>query len=63
MGKSERVYELTFSDIEFGHPDLGFISREDCRDPDEEDMAYARYLISKGHAGVRVRDGKATVSS
>jgi len=58
-----KTYELTFSDLQFGHPDLGFISREDCRDPDEEDMAYARFLFAKGFKSVRVRDGKATVGA
>jgi hypothetical protein len=60
---TDKTYELLFSDLEIGHADLGFMSREDCRDPDEEDTRYARFLKEKGFKHVRVWDGKARVLS
>lgn len=58
-------YELTFSDKEMGHKDLGYIPRRPKRDPeaqaDDEDVAYARFLRSKGHKGVSVRHGLVSI--
>jgi hypothetical protein len=62
--KSSKIvtFELTFSDLTFGHPDLGFISREDCRDADEEDFRFYRYLKEEKHLDVlSVQDGKAKI--
>lgn len=63
MAKTVKTYELTFSDLEMGHPDLGFVSREDCRDEDEEDARYSRSLRDKGLDVVSVFDGKARIRS
>lgn len=54
-----RTFDLTFSDRELGHPELGFIPRRD--DPDDEDVAFARHLRRAGFSDVRVHDGRATV--
>ena len=36
------------SDLEFGHPDYGYIPRIDGEDGDDEDDRYQRFLKSKG---------------
>lgn len=43
-----KEYQLEFSDVSFGHPEFGFISRVYRHDYDGEDMAYQRYLRSLG---------------
>lgn len=63
------TYALVFSDLDFGHKDLGFIPRrprpdrgEDAQE-DDEDKAYARFLRSRGHTGVSVALGLAKVDA
>ncbi|HEY8096884.1 MAG TPA: hypothetical protein VIE65_12450 [Methylobacter sp.] len=58
--KSNR-YVLLFSDLEVGHPELGFVSREDCRDPDEEDIRFQRMLVKQGCRRIQVHDGIAQI--
>lgn len=36
------------SDLEFGHPDFGWIARVDGEDGDDEDMRYERFLKKQG---------------
>ena len=43
-----KEFELEFLDVSFGHPQFGFITRVRGYDPDDEDMAYQRYLRSLG---------------
>lgn len=37
------------SDLEFGHPDYGYIPRIEGEDGDDEDMRYERFLKKQGH--------------
>jgi hypothetical protein len=62
LGSSAR-YTLVFSDIDFGHSELGFIPRKSEEDPDDEDMRYQKYLTKKGYKSVRVYDGYATMTN
>ena len=62
LGSSAR-YTLVFSDIDFGHSELGFIPRIDAEDPDDEDMRYQRFLTKKGFKSVRVCDGYASMTN
>lgn len=54
-------YELTMSDNELGHSELGFMKRKQNEDPDDEDVRYQRFLVKNGFKA-RVRDGIAYVS-
>lgn len=42
-----RTYDLLMSDIQFGHPALGWIDRKQDENPDDEDLRYQRFLREK----------------
>ncbi len=63
MANTKITYDLVYDDVEIGHPDLGFMPRdqraftnEDGYDADDEDEAYQRFLYEKG-TRARVVDG------
>lgn len=53
-------YELLFSDIKMGHPELGWMPRGNFKDLDDEDLKYQRFLKSRG-ISARVQGGYAWV--
>jgi hypothetical protein len=54
-------YELLFSDVEIGHPELGWMPRT-LGDTDKEDDEYKRFLKARG-IKARVYNGYAVVES
>jgi hypothetical protein len=54
-------YELLFSDLRMGHPDLGWMPRKSSCCADDEDLAYQRFLRAQG-VEARVHDGYAFVT-
>jgi hypothetical protein len=48
MLANHKKFELTFSDLEMGHPVLGMMSRIAGMEPDDEDVAYRKFLKAKG---------------
>ena len=62
LGSSAR-YTLVFSDIDFGHSELGFIPRKSEEDPDDEDDRYRKFLVEKGFKSVRVHGGYASMTN
>lgn len=43
-----KKFLLEFSDEKFGCEELGWMSRMEGEDPDDEDMRYRRFLRDKG---------------
>lgn len=66
METTTKKYQLLFSDVAMGHPDLGWMKYEENKlkhsdDPDDVDLAYIRFLYGRGFKNVRVYCGYAWV--
>ena len=57
---TSKVYDLEYSDTSFGHLELGYAEREDCRDPDEEEARLLQVMKKQGIQG-RVAGGRAYI--